>query len=449
VLPQLRKLEAEFGDQLAVIGVHSPKFPAEQLTENVRQAVLRNDIDHPVVNDVQMAVWQSYGVNAWPTMMFIDPRGRVFGTHAGEFDYDQMRGIIAGMLEEYAGEGLLDPGPLPVQPEPDASGVLRYPGKVLADPAGDRLFAADSGHHQVLIVDMHGTVVRRFGAGEPGLLDGDTDTARFTNPQGMALSPDQSLLYVADAGNHALRQIDLATGVVTTLAGTGARGYQSSGGTDLQTSLASPWDLAWHGDSLWVAMAGMHQIWGYDPTTGLVKVVAGTGVESIHDGPLLEATFAQPMGLCELNGIAFIADSESSAVRQIDPGADRVRRLVGRGLFHFGDLDARGDSVRLQHVQGVDAIVIDGEPAVYLTDTYNNKIKRLDPGRREVVTVAGGVEHGCADGTGEDALFWEPTGISIANGSAYIADTNNHAIRRLDLETGEVGTVVGEKPARR
>jgi hypothetical protein len=190
-------------------------------------------------------------------------------------------------------------------------------------------------------------------------------------------------------------------------------------------------------------MAGMHQIWRYEPATGMVAVAAGTGVESIHDGPPLEATFAQPMGLSSVNSLAYVADSESSAVRQIDPGAGRVRRLVGRGLFHFGDLDARGDSARLQHVQGIESIAEHGEPTVYLADTYNNKIKRLDPRTREVVTVAGGLEHGFADGVGEDALFWEPTGISISNGVAYVADTNNHAIRRLDLESGEVGTVVG------
>jgi streptogramin lyase len=441
VLPQLRRLEAEFGEQLAVIGVHSPKFPAEHSTENVRQAVLRNDIDHPVVNDAQMTVWQSYGVGAWPTLMFIDPQGRVFGTHAGEFDYAQMREIIAGMLAEYAREDLLKPAPLTLRVEPDTSGALRYPGKVLA--AGVWLFIADSGHHQIVVASLDGTITQRVGSGEPGLRDGQADIAQFSNPQGLAVSEDGSLLYVADAGNHALRRIDLANGAVTTCAGTGARGRLSDGGIGLQTALASPWDLAWNGDVLWIAMAGMHQIWRYEPAAGVVAPVAGTGAESIHDGPLLEATFAQPMGLCQLDGIVYVADSESSAVRQIDPAADRVRRIVGRGLFHFGDLDARGDSVRLQHVQGIDARLVDGEPVVYLTDTYNDKIKRLDPRTREVQTVAGRLEHGFDDGKGEDAAFWEPTGISIAGNIAYIADTNNHAIRRLDLDSDEVRTVIG------
>jgi DNA-binding beta-propeller fold protein YncE len=438
----LRRLESEFGDALAVIGVHSPKFPAERKTRNVLQAVLRHDVEHPVVSDPEMIVWQAYGVSAWPTLMFVDPAGRVFGMHAGEFDYPAMRDAVASILAAYRLDGLLEPRPLPLRPLPEAGGALRFPGKVLADGAGERLFVADSGHHQIVVAHLDGTIVRRIGSGAAGFEDGPAETATFRHPQGMTLSPDGRTLYVADAGNHALRAIDLAQATVRVLAGTGRRGRLSSGGAGLETSLASPWDLAWHGGRVWIAMAGMHQVWTWDPASEIAEPVAGTGAESIHDGPLQEATFAQPMGIAAVDGRLYLADSESSAVRQVDPVADRVRRVVGRGLFHFGDLDARGDSVRLQHAQGIDGVRGSGEPVLYLADTYNSKVKRLDPRTRAATTLAGTGEPGFADGNADDAAFWEPQGVSLLGEILFVADTNNHALRRLDLASGEVVTLI-------
>ncbi len=295
----------------------------------------------------------------------------------------------------------------------------------------------------MLLVRHDGRVERTFGSGQPGLLDGPAESARFFNPQGLAVSPDGATLYVADTGNHTLRAIDVQTGQVRTVAGTGERGGSDvGGGVGLETALASPWDLAWSGDRLWIANAGSHQLWSFDPATGQLAIAAGTGVESIHDGPLAQATFAQPSGLAELGGIVYVADPETSAIRQVDPAADRVRRLVGRGLFEFGDIDARADSVRLQHPLGVAAVEERGQPVVYVADSYNNKIKRLDPATRQVDTVAGTGAHGLTDGELLDAGLWEPGGLSILGRHIYIADTNNHAIRVANLDTGTIDTIV-------
>ncbi|MEA2584395.1 MAG: hypothetical protein QOF33_2480 [Thermomicrobiales bacterium] len=438
----MRELEHEFAGELVVIGVHSAKFPAEKLSENLRAAVLRHRLEHPVVNDADFAVWQGYGVRAWPTLMFLDPRGYVYAKHEGEFPLDPVRDLLRGMIAEYDAEGLIDRTPLPLVPIAEPAGVLRFPGKVLADGANGRLFVADSGHNRVLIADLDGKIQRTIGSGEAGLLDGESDTARFSEPQGMALTPDDRTLYVADRANHALRAIDLGDGRVTTVAGTGERGNaRGGGGPGTETALASPYDLVFREGLLWIAMAGTHQLWTFDPASGIAQPAAGTGVESIHDGPLAEATFAQPQGITELDGVLYVADSETSAVRRVSPAEDRVRRLVGRGLFDFGDVDARGDSVRLQHVEGVAATEENGEPIVYLADTYNDKIKRLHPATREVVTVAGGSGHGLADGDFDSAEFWEPAGVSIAGRTLYVADTNNHVIRAVDLDRGEVRTL--------
>jgi DNA-binding beta-propeller fold protein YncE len=441
VLPQLRELEHEFANELVVIGVHSAKFPAEKLSQNLRAAVQRHRLEHPVVNDAEFAVWQGYGVRAWPTLMFLDPRGYVYAKHEGEFPLAPVRDLIRDMIAEYDAEGLMDRTPWPVTPLAEPDGVLRFPGKVLADGKNGRLFVADSGHHRVLVCDLDGVIRRAVGAGEAGLVDGGPGEARFREPQGIALSPDGRTLYVADRANHAVRAVDLAQGRVTTVAGTGERGNARGGGPGRETALASPYDLVFREELLWIAMAGTHQLWTFEPSTGFVRVGAGTGVESIHDGPLAEATFAQPQGITELEGVLYVADSETSAVRRVSPVEDRVRRLVGRGLFEFGDVDARGDSVRLQHVEGVAATEENGEAVVYLADTYNDKIKRLQPATREAVTVAGGAGHGLVDGDLATAEFWEPAGVSLSGRTLYVADTNNHAVRAVDLDGGEVRTV--------
>jgi len=448
----LREIEREFGDSLTVIGVHTAKFPAEKETENLRQAVLRYGLEHPVVNDGEFAIWGSYAVRAWPTLVFVDPRGGVIGKHEGEFDLDPMREFLREAVASFEADGWLIRSPRVMTPEREPGGALRYPGKVLADEASGRLFIADSGHHQVVVTDLDGVVERRVGSGQPGLTDGPAKTATFNEPQGMALSPacpeqgrGSARLLVADRANHAVRAIDLATFAVTTVAGTGERTPDRLGGPARQTPLASPYDLVYSGEELWIAMAGSHQLWVYSATADWVEPWAGTGAESIHDGPLAEATFAQPSGITVIDegsgGVLYVADSETSAVRRVSPGEDRVRRLVGRGLFEFGDIDARGDSVRLQHPLGVCAVTEDGKTVVYLADSYNDKVKRLDPATREVETLFGGSGHDLVDGDFETAELWEPGGLSIAGSTLYFADTNHHAIRAADLDTRTVRTL--------
>ncbi|HET8524956.1 MAG TPA: alkyl hydroperoxide reductase [Thermomicrobiales bacterium] len=441
MIPQLRALEHEFADVLAIIGVHSPKFPAEKVPANVRAAVQRLGVDHAVVSDVEFDIWQAYGVRAWPTLMFIDPAGRVFGVHEGEFPLDAVREMVRDALASYSADGELDRRPLPHTPLPPGGGQLRFPGKVLTDSTSNRLFIADTGHHRILVADTNGAVSMAVGAGTAGFQDGAAGEAQFNHPQGMALAAGGSRLQVADTANHAIREINLATGDVTTLAGTGEQGRARSGGPARAIPLSSPWDIVWHGHQLWIAMAGLHQLWTLDPETGTVAIAAGTGAESIHDGSLADATFAQPSGITTTGEALFVADSESSAIRRVAPLADRVQRLVGRGLFTFGDLDGQGDAVRLQHPLGVCAVMEQDAPVVYLADSYNDKIKRLDPRTRRVETL---FEHGAFDGASASPAgspFWEPGGLCISSQVCYVADTNNHAIRRANLASGEITTL--------
>src|ERR1700737_374929 len=147
--PQLRKIERKYGDRVIVVGVHSPKFPAERDTANLREAVLRYRIEHPVVNDRDFTVWQRFGGRAWPTLLFLDPEGRGIGKHEGELPFEQFDPLVGGMLHEFGARGPpTPPAPrIPLEGIREPAHTLSFPGKVLA--AEDALYIADSNHHRV------------------------------------------------------------------------------------------------------------------------------------------------------------------------------------------------------------------------------------------------------------------------------------------------------------
>ncbi|MBI1918415.1 MAG: alkyl hydroperoxide reductase [Planctomycetes bacterium] len=443
----MRQLERKYAREVVVIGVHSAKFPNEKGTDAVRQAVLRLSVGHPVVNDRDFRVWREYTIRAWPTITFIDPLGKVIGRHEGEFNLNRLDATLAAMIEEFDAENLLDRRPLSftAEHEKETDRPLFFPGKVLADTSAERLYVADTGHHRVVECSLDGERRRVFGDGEAGRRDGEAIWARFNGPLGLALHGGH--LFLADTENHAIRCVDRATGQIETFAGTGEHGSgRMRGGPAQKTPLNSPWDLAVFREHLYVAMAGAHQVWRIGLEGGGDAMPwAGSGRENIGDGPLTEAMLAQPSGLAldPDRGVLYIADSEVSGIRAIDllPGPDRqtgwVRTLVGQGLFDFGDVDGQGAAVRLQHPLGV--AWADG--VLYIADSYNHKIKRLDPRSGRVDPFLGTGTPGHRDGPAREAQFSEPSGLTIARGKLYVADTNNHAVRVCDLATGMVGTL--------
>ena len=439
VFPQLRKLEEKYSRELTVIGVHSAKFTAEKETENLRLAVLRYEIEHPVVNDRDFQVWQQYAIRAWPTLMFIDPAGKIVGKHEGEITVDTFDRVIEDLVSVYDDQGLMERRKLEfkLEREKEWERPLSFPGKVLADAPGDRLIIADSNHNRIVVTTLTGDVTQVVGSGERGFADGPFDAARFFDPQGLAISGDR--LYVADTKNHAIRLVDLQSREVTTLAGTGEQATSfHDGGEGRLVALNSPWDLALDGHTLYIAMAGFHQLWRLDLRDNSTRPHAGSGRERIVDGPLASAQLAQPSGLVTEGHKLFFTDSETSAIRSADLlGGGEVKTIVGTDLFTFGDVDGTGDEVRLQHPLGLD--ISDG--VLYVADTYNNKIKRVYPTTRGATHLTGSGQPGHRDGSPDIAMFHEPGGISVADGKLYVADTNNHAVRAASLDTLTVETL--------
>ena len=441
VIPDLKRLEEKYPNELVVIGVHSGKFTAERLTDNIRAAILREGIAHPVVNDADMHIWDAYGVNAWPTQVLIDPDGNLVYARSGEGAYNALDGRIANVITRFEAGDKINRTPLRLTAESAGTpgAMLSFPGKVLADEESGRLFIADSGHNRVVVVALaDGRLQRTFGSGKRGFENGDAAAASFNNPQGMALRGQE--LYVADTGNHAIRMVDMKSGAVKTVAGTGKQSseFLSVGGPGAGTPLNSPWGLALQGDHLYIAMAGSHQIWRMDPVDGRVAPWAGDGGEGRRDGALGASELAQPSGIATDGQKLYVADAENSAIRSVDTTADgKVATIAGGELFVFGDVDARGLQARFQHPLGI--AYSDGN--LYVADTFNNKIKRVRLADATSETFLGTGQVGTRDGEGPLATFNEPGGLSIAGGKLYIADTNNHLIRVADLATRRVETL--------
>ncbi|MBX2800557.1 MAG: DUF255 domain-containing protein [Myxococcales bacterium] len=458
VLPELQALQARFAeDPVVVLGVHSAKFEAEKQRDNVATAMQRHDIRHPVLLDPDHVVWEAYGVRSWPTLVILDAEGRVAAQRSGESDVDELSVMVQALVEEARAAGTAASEPLtPVSDDGEGEGEatagaeLRFPGKVHVWPnAWDQemgaklddttaIYVSDSGNHQILEVSFRLedgwpalTVLRRFGSGTPGLSDGSAEQACFRSPQGTARH--ENTLYVADTENHALRAVDLTTGEVTTLAGTGERGTQAPTpellATPLQLALRSPWDVEVmtfkHHHLVFVAMAGSHQIWVYGG--GHMGLHAGSGREDHVDGPAAASALAQPSSLALYGRYLLFADSEVSSIRAVDLQAHQLVTVVGRGLFDFGDVDGAADVVRLQHPLG---LTFAGE-TVYVADTYNHKIKHIALTDGTTKTLCGG----------ETSELREPGGIARIGEHLLIADTSNHRLRAARMDTGELRDV--------
>ncbi|MBT5830366.1 MAG: redoxin domain-containing protein, partial [Candidatus Latescibacteria bacterium] len=383
VLPELKRLEQKYPNELVVIGVHSAKFTTEKETRAIEQAIQRYEIDHPVVNDCDFEIWKAYNIHAWPSFMLINPTGRIVGTHSGEGIYPLFDPLISKLIAHFDKKNALNPAQIKIGRSTTPHQTLSFPGKIHA--ANDQLFIADTNHNRVIITDLNGHIQDTIGSGAEGQSDGTFEDSTWQHPQGLYLVGDQ--LYIADTGNHLIRQVNLATRTVQTILGTGQQAQQFNlPGTGKMCALNSPWDLLVHKSTLYVAMAGAHQIWSVDLNGFHARPHAGSSREELDDGSLLMATLAQPSGITTNGTHLFFADSETSAIRHADiHPSGHIETLIGEALFQFGDQDGPYPTARLQHPMGITYY----NGVLYIADTYNHKIKTIDPNTKTATTLAG------------------------------------------------------------
>lgn len=439
VLPDLAYLEKKYPNELVVIGCHSAKFDNEKETDNIRRAIQRYEIKHPVINDSNMTVWRKFGVRAWPSMVLIDPEGNYCGHLSGEGNRELLDKVLGQVIAYHRAKGTLDETPVHFELEANKlkKTPLKFPGKLLADAPNQRLFISDSNHNRIVITSLDGKLIDVIGSGQIGKKDGDYKTASFDHPQGMALVGNT--LYVADTENHMLRAVDLSKKMVTTLAGTGEQArYRSSGGKLRESALNSPWALAEINGVLYICMAGPHQIWSHKLGTDEIGVYAGSGREDITNGPLETSAFAQTSDITVDGDVFYVVDSEGSAVRKVDTKNKKVTTIAGasdlergRALFEFGDKDGIGEKSRLQHPLGV----LFDKGRLIVADTYNHKLKTIDLKTNEVKTFLGTGKDGNAL---NPAQFSEPSGLALVGNRLFVADTNNHRICVVNLDNNKV-----------
>ncbi|MBF0153278.1 MAG: redoxin domain-containing protein [Magnetococcales bacterium] len=434
VLESLKHLENRFPDEVVVIGVHSPKFAAEESSRVVASAIARYAIRHPVIQDVGMRLWQKYGIQSWPTLVFISPTGKILGEVVGEPDLDALEEFVGQALGKARRKGELCQSPL-LRPAPEQpTGRFFFPVRIKSIPGNNparRWVVVDSGHHQIVILADDGTESARFGDGLPGFQDGSPDTCRFFNPQGVVAATNT--LYVADTFNHAIRQISLVTGLVTTLAGDGRRGFPLPATSTLakETRLASVWDLEILEDRLFFANAGTHQLGTLHLTKGDISLLAGTGGEDLADGLAQSAMLAQPSGLAldPEQKILYFADSETSSVRTLHlSGEKRVATLIGKSLFDSGHVNGPLQRASLQYPRGLAW----GEDRLWVADSFNHTVR--------VIHLAAGQIHdldefACLCAESPCLPLMEPAGVAVASAKRLlVCDTGNHRIREYQLD---------------
>lgn len=417
VIPDLEFLEEKYGDQLLILAVHSAKFDGEKGNARILSAAKRFDLKHPVINDSDYRIWKAYQVQAWPTLVLLDGAGREINRYTGEgnliaMDRDIER-AVAGQPVPASLDSLIA--------KDHHTAILSFPARLAG--ADNILFIADSGHNRILGVGLDGQIQFVVGSGARGDGDGALHDATFNQPRGLIYT--QSGLYVADTGNHKIRRVDLKTGQVTTVAGTGLRGRIREGVNlpGAQTAIASPWDLEDMGDGrhFTIAMAGIHQIWMFDTMGNTLSVVAGNGREDIVDGPAARAEIAQTSALSRSGDALFFVDAESSSLRVLQNGA--VKTLIGTGLFDFGHADGVYPAAMLQHSQGLYA----DDTQIIVADTYNNALRVYDRRTKFLSTLAL-----------SGATLDEPGDVLLYQGVLYVADTNHHDIKKVDMKTGAV-----------
>lgn len=452
---------------VTTVGVHSPKYEHEKNKTNVRHAIDEQSIQFPVVNDNGLQLWKHIGCQIWPTVLVFGSDFVPLYIFEGENHIQHLELFLQAILNFYKSNvraitTKTSPDDFNSNQTTTKSTRFTYPSHVCVTSNG-QICISFAGSNQLILCEVDGKVLEIVGNGHPGLADGDIQQAEFDSPHGLV--EFNSCVYVADTNNHAIRVFDPASRRVLTLIGTGRLGNDKIGGLKRsQQPIASPWDLCItespfdHKTVLLISMAGQHQIWAYAfeetqwwndvtlPKNSCLAVI-GSGVqENRNSTEPLSACLAAPRGICNgiMNGesVIFIADSNSSSIRVVTLKDGNTANLIGgdvdpTNLSAFGDLDGSAHSAKLQHPLGVAFHYPTSQ--LYLTDTFNNKLKRIDMNTRVCSSYfVTDIDTKKQRGETNYAKFNEPHGLAIFDHFIFVADKNNSHLKRIDLNNGTI-----------
>jgi thiol-disulfide isomerase/thioredoxin len=417
-LHTLAAVQQRYRGQIRVLGIHVPKFDAERDPAPARDLLAAHGLPLLSAHDRDWVAWQHYELGAWPTALLLDPTGAIHQRFVGDRAIEGLGAAVEALLDAHYGE-IGAAAELPrVVPEPPGLQV----GGLAVGP--NRLYVADSGRHRLLECSLDGRVLRRIGSGHRDFVDGVADAAGFNEPRGLVLLQDR--LYVADAGNHALRRVDVRTGEVDTLVGHGRPGDPVAGNLALpaDSPLDRPWALAAQDSTLYLGNAAGQQCWAFELGRRQLRHLAGSGLAGQADGPAEQAEFAQPAALLVHAGSLWVLDAGSSALRQVALADGSVRSVLGKGLFEFGHKDGGARQALLQNPTGM-ALAADGQ-GLWIADTGNGVLRRYAFRQHSLSTpaVAPGLRR--------------PGALAAWQHWLYVADIGSRALWRLDTGSGEL-----------
>ena len=283
-------------------------------------------------------------------------------------------------------------------------------------------------------LDLLAEVTSFAGGSTPfvGPMDGTGAAAWFLNPT--AITTDGTNLYVADTSNNKIRKINIATGAVSTFAGSGAA--SSLDGTGISATFWQPGGIVTDGTNLYVTENAGNRVRKIVIATGVVSTVAGSTRGSV-DGVGSAARFSRPIGITTDGISLYVVDNFGFKVRKVVISTGEVSTFAGSGSA--GAVDAVGTAASFTYPSG---ITTDGTN-LYVADSVSNRIRKIVISTRAVTTLAGSAASGAADGTGSAATFFNPAGVATDGINLYVGDTYNHKIRRIVIATGAVTTIAG------
>jgi len=421
-LAELAQWQSRNPGKLQVLVLQVPRFDGERDPEQSLKLLRRQGLSAPALLDAEWDGWRRFGVTAWPTLVLLDAQGR---------ERERLVGLGGELERNLAAlcEGSSRPsdedlhGARELSPEPRLA--LRFPTGLAVTT--ERLYIADTGHHRVLECSHGGRVLRQFGMGTADFMDGDQAQAAFHHPQGLAL--EREWLYVADTGNHALRRINLLSGQVDTLCGTGRPGEPIEGpvADPRRTALNHPQGLAVADNQIHIAMAGDNRIWSYHLGQRSLQWRAGSGAIDERDGSGHLAAFAQPCSVAAVQQVLYVCDALGSSIRAMQLRGDLVQTLVGQGPWTFGEQDGARASALLQYPQAI-ALSPDA-PLLWIADAGNGRLRTLRLGGGELSTLE------------LPRRLHGPAGLALGGGAVWIAETDAHAVLRFDPVSGVLSDV--------
>lgn len=405
--------QVRFPGRLQVLAINLPRFDFERDAQSAFALWRRQNIALPLAHDNDWVAWQRFGIEAWPTLLLLDADGKLHAQAVGQDGLADLEKRLIRLCDALPAQ--LDDNPKSLlKPIREPQQALRFPTALAANE--ERLFIADTGHHRVLECTLAGRVLRTFGMGTPDFIDGEGDQAGFRSPQGLALS--REWLYVADAGNHALRRISLRTGSVDTLVGSGRCGAPVEGkvASPREVSLSQPQGVYANDNEVIVALAGDNRLWSYDLMQHVFACRAGSGELEAKDGSSRRAAFAQPMALAAQPPTLYVADGLGSSLRTMHLRNELVNTVIGgNGAWDSGDADGDRAAAKMQFPL---ALAI-GAGKLWIADAGNGRVRSLRLGGGEIDTVKLPGLSGVA-------------GLAFAGGKLFLSEADLHRIRRYD-----------------